>query len=49
MMPRLIASLTINWSNFAALVYGLDVFWAYQSAILLPAIFGIKHLIPLNY
>jgi len=49
MMPRLIAALTINWSNFTALIHGLVVFWAYQSAIWLSAIFGVEHLISPNY
>jgi len=44
-MPRLIAALTINWSNSTALIHGLDVFWAYHSAILSFAIFGVKHII----
>jgi len=35
--------------NIAALVRGLNVFWAHQSAILLSAIFSIKYLILKNY
>jgi len=35
--------------NITALIHGLDVFLAHKSAILLCAIFGVKHLIPPNY
>jgi len=35
--------------NIIALIHGLDVFRAHQSAILLSAIFSVKNLIPQNY
>jgi len=34
--------------NITAFIHGLDVFLAQKSAILLCAIFGVKHLIPPN-
>jgi len=48
-MPRLIAAETIKWSNFTALVLGLDVFWAYQWAIFCLLFTVQKHIIPPNY